>query len=180
MIQKTPIYTNLPHIDACGHFQFVTFRTKASLDHFLEKLYERNNLPQKIKQYKIDQYLDRSQSGAFLNGEVVELLKNYFLSKDKVLYELVCFTIMPNHIHLLFEQKEELSKCMQILKGGSALLVNKFLGRQGQLWESRYYDKVVRSENQLLKTYEYIKNNSLKVGLESERFYGIYDLEIGL
>jgi hypothetical protein len=32
----------------------------------------------------------------------------------------------------------------------------------------------------LLKTYEYIKNNSLKVGLESKRFYGIYDLEMGL
>ncbi len=66
---------NLPHIDLDGHYQFITFRTLDSVDSFLKKL-ALNDLPNNKKQLAIDQYLDQSCNGAYLNGEVITLLRN--------------------------------------------------------------------------------------------------------
>ena len=62
-----------------------------------------------LKQYKADEYLDTSKKGAYLNDEVLQWLKDFLLSKDKILYDLTAFSIMPNHLHLLFKQKEEIA-----------------------------------------------------------------------
>lgn len=44
---------------------------------FLKKLND-EKIDNKTKQYKIDQYLDNSQKGCYLNGEVLEYLKEFF------------------------------------------------------------------------------------------------------
>jgi len=167
-------FSNLPHIDTIGHYQFITFRTNDSIDNLLKKL-SKENIKTEIKQYKIDTYLDNSSNGCYLNAEVLEYLKNFFLKQDNILYELVAFCVMPNHIHILFKQKVELAQIMKKLKGSSANSINKLLGKKGKFWESSYYDKGIRDERHLMLTYEYIKNNPLKVGLDKNRFYGIYE-----
>lgn len=167
-------FNNLPHVDMIGYYQFVTFRTFDSIDEFLKKLND-EKIDTKTKQYKIDRYLDNSQKGCYLNGEVLEYLKEFFLSYDGKLYDIVSFCIMSNHVHLLFKQKEELPKIMKILKGSSSNFINKLLNRNSSFWESGYFDKVIRNEKHLMTTYDYIKNNPLKVGLGFDRFYGIYE-----
>ena len=84
---------------------------------------------------------------------------------------------MPNHVHILFKQHEELAKIMQLLKGSSAYQLNKLLGCKGKFWEDGYYDKLIRNEDHFSLTYEYIKYNAVKAGLSDskERFYGIYE-----
>ena len=168
-------FSNLPHVDMIGHYQFVTFRTHDSISEFLKKL-SNENIDTSLKQYKIDTYLDSSQNGCYLNGEVLKYLKNFFMQQDGVLYELIAFCIMPNHIHILFKQKKELGIIMKSLKGGSSNGINKLLCKKGRFWESSYYDKVLRDEKHFILTYEYIKNNPLKVGLDKDRFYGVYEL----
>ena len=167
-------FLNLPHIDMLGYYQFVTFRTYDSVDDFLKKL-SSENIQTNKKQYKIDTYLDSSNKGCYLNGNVLEYLREFFLDKDKILYELIAFCIMPNHIHILFKQNMELKKIMKSLKGASSNTINKLLEKKGKFWESGYYDKVIRDEKQFIATYEYIKNNPLKAGLSEDRFYGIYE-----
>ena len=171
-----PKHLNLPHIDVKGHYQFVTFRTHDSIDDFLKRL-SLENISSKIRQYKIDEYLDVSQKGCYLNNEILQFLKEFFIQKDKELYELISFSVMPNHIHILFKQKTELAKTMQVLKGASAFQINKLLARKGKFWEDGYYDKLIRDENHFSATYEYIKYNAIKAELNDakERFYGIYD-----
>ncbi|OQK16287.1 hypothetical protein AU255_14445 [Methyloprofundus sedimenti] len=63
------------------------------------------------------------------------------------------------------------------IKGGSALLVNKYLARHGKLWERDYFDKVIRDERHFVLTYNYIRNNAVKADLKDaqQRFYGIYE-----
>ena len=158
------------------HYQFVTFRTKDSIDGYMQKLYEHDDT-EKLKQYKIDSYLDKSENGAFLNGQIVLDIQKYFQGYDKNMYELIALTIMPNHIHILFKQKDELKNIMRILKGGSAHIVNKSLDRKGQVWASDYFDKLIRNEEHFSLVYEYIKHNALKAGVHdaSERFYGCYE-----
>jgi hypothetical protein len=55
---------------------------------------------------------------------------------------------------------------MRKVKGGSAMLVNKFLTRHGQLWERDYFgsfDKAICDERHFLLTYEYIKITQWKL-----------------
>ena len=165
----------LPHLDMIGYYQFITFRTYDSLDDFILKIREQK-INNSKKEYKIDKYLDSSNKGCYLNGEVLEYLKEYLISKDRVLYDLVAFCIMPNHIHMLFKQKIELPKIMKQIKGATANKINKMLNKSGRFWEKNYYDKVIRDEKHFAVVYDYIKSNPIKVGLDvNKRFYSVYE-----
>ena len=159
-----------------GHYQFVTFRTKDSIDGYMQKLYSSDD-SEKLKQYKIDSYLDKSENGAFLNGQIVLDIRKYFQSYDKKMYDLIALIIMPNHIHILFKQNDELKNIMRILKGGSAHIVNTVLDRKGQVWTSDYFDKLIRDKEHFSLVYDYIKYNAMKAGLDNKegRFYGCYE-----
>jgi len=100
-------YSHLTHINSIGHYQFITFRTKESLDSYLKCLYNSSEI-EKIKQYKMDRYLDSSQSGALLYGEVLEKIRNYYLGYDKNVFEIEALSIMPNHIHVLLKQNDNI------------------------------------------------------------------------
>ena len=179
-INETEISTSnrrfLPHVDMLGYYQFLTFRTHDSLDDFIKKI-RFEDISSREQEYKIDQYIDTSLKGCYLNGEVLDYLKNYFISKDKSFYDLVAFSIMPNHVHMLFKQNIELPKIMKFLKGSTAFQINKILNRKGSFWESNYYDKIIRDEIHFDTVYEYIKNNPLQAGLKDykKRFYSVYE-----
>ena len=168
--------SHLPHIDLPDHFQFITFRTHDSVDAFVKKLHARYQTSSQ-KQYAIDQYLDRSPKGAYLNGDVVTLLGDY-LKQDQPLFDLAAYAIMPNHVHLLIKPLQELALVMNQIKGVSAQLINRQLGKKGKFWAAEYFDKLVRDEHHFNIVYEYIRNNSRGLG-EPEgsppRFYGIYE-----
>ena len=170
-------YIHLPHIDLIGHYQFITFRTYDSTDTFLKKLALQNKPNNKI-QLDVDNYLDSSQNGAYLKGKVLNSLSDFFKSKDKTLYELIAFSIMPNHVHLLIKPLKKLASVMHTIKGSSAKLTNEIMGISGKFWANDYYDRAIRNEKNFEIIYEYIKNNPVKLG-EAEaslpRFYGIYD-----
>lgn len=171
-------YRHLPHIDLIGHYQFITFRTKDSLDSYLTKLYKSNDT-EKIKQYQMDRYLDSSLNGAYLYGEVIEKIKEYYLGYDKHIFEIEALSIMPNHIHVLLKQNDHISNVIRVLKGGSGHIVNKTLGRKGAVWSGDYYDKAIRDNKHFWTIYMYIKNNAVNARLSDadERFYGLYKSE---
>ena len=167
---------NLPHADLIGYYQFLTFRTHDSIDEYLTRI-SNENISTSLKQYKADEYLDRSLKGAYLNGKVLVHLSNFLEEKDGELYELVAFSIMPNHLHILFRQKEEIGKTVKRLKGASSVMINRMLDRKGVFWEKGYFDKAIRDEAHFETVYNYIANNAIKAGLSDarERFYGIYE-----
>ncbi len=169
-------HSNLPHISLKGHYQFVTFRTKDSVDEYLNRL-QNSFDDNRIKQQKIDNYLDSSTKGAYLYDEVLEVLREYIFLKDREFFNLVSFSIMPNHVHILFEEIIEISESMKLLKGGSSYKINRFLNKKGSFWANEYYDKLIRDDQHFEIVYSYIKNNAIKVGLKDakERFYGVYD-----
>jgi len=99
-------YSHLPHIDINGYYQFITFRTHDSIDEYLKKLFA-TNLENRKKQYQMDEHLDGSLNGAYLNGDILKYLYDFLKSKDGILYDLVAFVIMNNHIHLLIKPLEK-------------------------------------------------------------------------
>ena len=169
-------HTKLPHMDALGHYQFLTFRTNESVDDYVSKILSEQNIKSSIRQYKIDTYLDNSKNGAYLNDEILEYLHTFLRNLDDDLYELISFVIMPNHVHLLLKQRNTLTDTLRIIKSKSAIEINKVLKKNGKFWASEYYDKVIRDEEHFIKVYDYIKNNALKAGLSLDgRFYSKYE-----
>lgn len=167
----------LPHIDAIDHCQFVTYRTNDSVDAYMLNLLNDKNLKSALKQYKIDNYLDSSKNGSYLNDSVLEYLYDFLKSLNTEVYELISFVIMPNHVHILFKQIKPISETVKILKAKSAKNINILLNKDGKFWASDYYDKVIRDEDHFTKVYEYIKNNATKAGLSvNGRFYSKYEM----
>ncbi len=170
-------YKHLPHIDMLGYYQFITFRTHASTDEYLKRL-SLQNISNSKKQFEIDDYLDNSQKGSYLNNEVLVWMSDFLKSKDKVLYELIAFVIMPNHIHLLIKPFKKLATVLHSIKGSSAKIINEMINKDGKFWAKDYYDKAIRDEKHFNTVYNYIKNNPLKLA-EAEvsfvRFYGVYE-----
>ena len=170
------MHKKLPHINAIEHFQFLTFRTNDSIDSFIQKLIEDKSIKQNIKQFKIDNLLDKSSNGAYLNDDILSFLYDFFIEMDDDIYDLVSFVIMPNHIHMLFKQIKPIDVTIRTIKSKSAIGINKLLGKSGKFWASDYYDKVIRDEEHFDKVYNYIRNNALRVGLDLEcRFYSVYE-----
>jgi len=168
-------YKHLPHTNLIGHYQFITFRTKDSLDSYLKRLYSSYET-EKIKQYKMDKYLDQSKNGALLYGEVLAKIRDYYLNYDKNVFEIEALSVMPNHIHALLKQNDNMTNVMRVLKGGAGHIVNETLERKGAVWSRDYYDRAIRDEKHFWIAYEYIKYNAVKANLSDadERFYGRY------
>ncbi|MGH8003389.1 MAG: REP-associated tyrosine transposase [Limisphaerales bacterium] len=90
----------------------------------------------------------------------------YLLRQEKRLI-LSAFALMPDHVHLLFKPiwPENLSTIQHKLKRRSARVINWQNGRKGAFWDARSFDRIVRTEEQLIKTVEYIHWNPVKAGL---------------
>ena len=82
-------------------------------------------------------------------------------------YELICFSVLSNHIHIVFEVKKEyaLYGIMKSIKNYSAKKANELLDRSGQFWQHESYDRVVRDANELSRIIFYTLNNPVKAGL---------------
>jgi len=140
-------HSHLPHFYMKGYYQFITFRTADSTDSFLLKLAAESK-PNREKQ---------------------RLWMNIWIIPGKVhickVMCMICFAIMPNHVHLLIKPLHKLSMVMQRVKGTSAKGINDMMGRRGASWEKNYYDKAIRDEKHFRVVYQYIKNNPRKLNL---------------
>ena len=170
-------YNHLVHVSDFSYYQFITFRTHDSTDAFLVKQMKQEQSTAE-NQMKIDEYLDLSEKGCYLSGDVLNLLYHDLLKNNGNIFELYAFSIMPNHVHLLIKPNFKLGDVMKKIKGGSALLINQILHKKGKFWEADYYDRAIRSSRHFNTVYNYIKANPLKlVGAKqsSLRFYGCYE-----
>jgi REP element-mobilizing transposase RayT len=170
-------HKNLPHISKPGLYQFITFRTNDSTDEYILKLSLEKNIKTKQLQYQIDKHLDNSNKGAYLNADILKLTKEYLLNLDKDMCEVVAFSIMPNHIHLILIQKHTLSKIIQKIKGSLGFMINKKLNKSGTFWQKDYFDKAIRDDKHFEVVLEYVKNNAYKAGLSDadDRFVYVCD-----
>ncbi|MBK9686903.1 MAG: hypothetical protein IPO65_03785 [Saprospiraceae bacterium] len=77
---------------------------------------------------------------------------------------------MPTHVHLLVSklanvELPQVDKWMQLIKGGSAYLINKTLNRSGKLWAVESYDRYIRNEKHYRNSFYYTVNNPQMAGL---------------
>lgn len=156
----------LPHFDAPGIQQFLTWRLADSLpasrrgewEHLLRIDDERQ------KQIQLEAYLDKGRGSCVLRRtDVAEALETTFLFDDDRRCRLLAWVIMPNNVHLLVEMwQTPLSKLLHSWKTLTSKRANALLGRSGQLWQDDYRDRFMRDEEHYRKTVRYIETNPVK------------------
>ncbi|HSP35557.1 MAG TPA: transposase [Thermoanaerobaculia bacterium] len=79
----------------------------------------------------------------------------------RVVYWLHCACVMPDHVHLVFTPFDDftLAKIMNRVKGASAHAI----GRRS--WQREYFDRALRSDEDLRKKCEYVCENPVRAGL---------------
>ncbi len=195
---------NLPHILNAGATYFITSNLHGALPKkvLIELMQEyqqkvdvlKVTRPKNFKrkkavldrQYfkKYDEYLDQVITGPtyLAQPKIAEILQNQFHRYDGEYYDLLAFTIMSNHFHLLIDTSIQinsfeanpvfipddyidLSKIMNRLKGVSARYCNLALKRKGIFWIQEYYDRIVRNDREKQHYLHYILQNPVKAGL---------------
>ena len=116
---------HLPHWQPQGAAFFVTFRLKGSLPYeiieslrrereqrrdVLHKLPEsqreqQNTLDEQVHFEKWESYLDRAAFGPrwLSQPEIADVMKEELQFRDGRVFDLHAFSIMPNHVHVVFE-----------------------------------------------------------------------------
>ena len=197
----------LPHIYRKGATFFITFRLKDSLSQVtLNELREEYSnkaskifhpdpnileyLLEELKENlftKFQHQLDGKPFGECIlkDPKCAEILYEKILQYNAKYYDLKCFCIMPNHVHILLRTLEpsgdnddknyvNIDKIMMLIKGGSSYLINKKIGKTGPLWIQESYDKIIKDETEYGNVFYYILNNPVKANLDKRYQYAPY------
>ena len=99
----------------------------------------------------------------FSNGIIAA--KALYNLKEKV--DTICFVLMPDHLHWIFRlhPRQSLSHVIKHYKSEVTICIRKKIGRKVVIWQSNYYDHMIRDENDLINQARYIVANPLRANL---------------
>ena len=124
---------------------------------------------------KYDHQLDKFPYGKCVlkDENIASMLSAQILKYHKIYYELKCYSIMPNHVHILIssldnEDENVIDKVetwMKLIKGGSSRYINLAMKTSGQLWVHESWDRMIRNEKHYSNSFYYTINNPEKAAL---------------
>lgn len=168
---------NLPHLHYDFGIYFITYRLANTIPtDMLRKIHnpERNWDFEKFKRafIKYDSLLNNSAAGLYFLSQknIAEICRYTLHYPDGNEYTLICYCIMPNHIHLVFkllDYNKGISKIMQSIKRISARKSNLILGKEGKFWQDESYDRLVRNDVELYFIIRYVLLNPVNAHLVS-------------
>jgi len=114
----------------------------------------------------------RTRKPLKLSPEAKTLVLKHCLHDNAVTITLHAAVIMPDHVHLLFTALRDaegwafaIPEILRAIKGASAQSINILLGRRGSVWLDESFDHVLRGNESLRETVEYIRQNPVRKGL---------------
>lgn len=184
----------LPHYEDLSKIQHVTFHLADSMPGpYLKQLQcELEHRPEKTRdtehRKRIEALIDQGHGSCILqNPDIARMAEETLLFFDNVRYRLLAWTIMPNHIHALFQPinawtvakivaswKKYTARKICDYKKNADLLIgvpsNVPSGapgcrHSGPVWYREYWDRFIRNEEHLQSTLTYIHENPVKAGL---------------
>ncbi|MFM2196573.1 MAG: (E)-4-hydroxy-3-methylbut-2-enyl-diphosphate synthase [Verrucomicrobiota bacterium] len=191
--------THLPHWRIPGATYAVTFRTKDSLPYSVLEDYKtkRQILTERIASaLKSAGSRDASPELTPLRTEIqsltetmiepalhaavgpqplsdprlAEIVRDALKFFDGQRYDLLAWSVMPNHVHALLTPHEghDLERIVQSLKTHTAKEANRVIGKSGTFWQEEYFDHIVRDGEDLKHQVRYILRNPEKGKVSGE------------
>ena len=168
----------IPHFDAAHTLQFVTFRLGDSLPQSVlrELNKEIHHFPAESQEYtrrkRIEYWLDQGLGCCALrHPEMATVMTQTLAYYHGQRYQLIAWSIMPNHVHVIIEPHYSLPRIVQSWKSYSARWAMQHakeleLPVSGQqLWMRGYWDRYIRDAKHLQAAVHYVHQNPVKAGL---------------
>jgi putative transposase len=96
-------------------------------------------------------------------GKMIALIAK---TKVKLPFYLYTYCLMPNHLHLLMERRQDpISRIMQMLLAGYSRYYNRRNRRVGHLFQGRYRSILCQSDRYLAELVRYIHLNPVRANL---------------
>ncbi len=140
---------------------------------------------------RFDTLLDGSSVGPkwLQESAIAAIVKKAIHFRDVRQYDLIAYSIMPNHVHLVIDvgrvadptlpafnniqnrdgrdgvPSYKLTDILASLKKYIALRANRELHRSGAFWQDESYDHVIRDESELERTIEYVLQNPVQANM---------------
>jgi 1-hydroxy-2-methyl-2-(E)-butenyl 4-diphosphate synthase len=101
---------------------------------------------------------------------LAEIVCNALKFFDGQRYDLLAWSVMPNHVHVLLtpHHGHELERILQSWKTHTAKEANLILGKSGTFWQEEYFDHIVRDGGDLKLQVCYILRNPEKGNASGE------------
>lgn len=129
--------------------------------------------------HKDDIFKDKSDFDMYLIL-IKECLKYY----EEYNYEIICYCLMSNHVHLLIRaNNKETAYLIRRLHSMYTKYFNNKYDFVGHLYQDRYSSKLIKDDIQLLQTSRYIHLNPVRakiVNFPQEYVYSSYSMYTGL
>jgi REP element-mobilizing transposase RayT len=169
----------IPHYLDPQVIQHVTFHLADSLPAAaLERLREQLAKVPKSRRdaerrKRLDHWLDAGYGSCTLRPPAVaNMVQKSLLHFHRTRYDLLAWTVMPNHVHALVKVADDwsLANVVATWKTFTAKKIIEYRGTtglpaRGKVWHREYWDRFIRDRNHLRHTYSYIAMNAVRAGL---------------
>jgi len=137
-----------------------TFIDKQDYLRFIHCLFEFNDESSAINTFRFSKKTQMSEAGPHSWKKLRE-----DKGPRKLLVEILIFTLMPNHFHLLLKQKKEkgISRFMQKLGTGYTMYFNQKHERVGGLFQGNFKAVTIEEHAHFLHIPHYIHSNPIKL-----------------
>lgn len=185
----------LPHWDANEATYFVTFNLHDAFPigyrerlererHIrlseLERLKGKATTPElheieRLIRERAEEMLDQGAGASHMRDpRIAQLVAGAITHFDEDRYTLLAWCVMPNHVHAVFVAHQTVDRILQSWKSFTAKEANKILEREGQFWQEDYWDRLVRTREELDATIKYVLENPAKAGLHNWPYVRAY------
>jgi REP element-mobilizing transposase RayT len=114
----------------------------------------------------LEKYLNASHKGNLTEEPYRSIIKDAVEHRQKTgKWRMVEYVIMPNHIHLFFENNTvELAKIIKDFKRRTKMEFNRQVENNQVKWQREWFDHWSRSADEDEKIIKYIRDNPVKAG----------------
>jgi putative transposase len=162
-------HRHLPHWQPEDRSIFLTWRLYGSLPREVLLAIEKLRRSPGEQFVAADRYLDAAATGPDWLGkpEVAETVQQAILRGDALRhYILHAYVILSNHVHVLLDPIQALTRITRGVKGVSAREANRLLNRVGKsFWQDESFDHWIRTPAEFERVRAYIESNPVKAGL---------------
>ncbi|MEI8038561.1 MAG: transposase [Verrucomicrobiota bacterium] len=167
----------LPHLDAAGEIQALTFRLADALPAKLvlgwkRELEERGTCDETQREHQLHRWVARYEDAGHGSCRLREpacaqIVQTALLYFDGQRYRLLDWCVMPNHVHVLIHCcfGTMLGEIVRSWKTFTSRQIHAQTGTSGKLWAVDYHDRYIRDLDHLANARAYIRNNPVKAGL---------------
>ncbi len=95
------------------------------------------------------------------------LWKAIEITKQKTQFDIIAWAVLPDHFHMIIEpMRNNLSALMKSMKLSFSWHYRKRAGLvKGRVWQNRFWDHIIRDQEDLNKHIDYIHFNPVKHGI---------------